>query len=76
MHPAPNDEPEQIPVADSSPSTTQNVSKRAIPRNAWLSRPTNFVMEVEVCDVVGVWVRWGVVVGVIDSFIYLGYIFI
>ena len=47
MHPAPNDEPEQIPVADSSQKTTQNdvffrvqisedVSLKSVPRSTWV----------------------------------------
>ena len=48
MHPAPNDEPEQIPVADSSQKTPQkvvfffrvqiseNVSLKSVPRSTWV----------------------------------------
>ena len=47
MHPAPNDEPHQILVADSSKKTTkdpvifrvhisENVSLKSVPRSTWL----------------------------------------
>ena len=47
MHPAPNDEPNQIPVADSSQKTFQkdvffrvqiseNVSLKSVPRSTWV----------------------------------------
>ena len=47
MHPAPNDEPNQIPVADSSQKTTknvvffrvqisENVSLKSVPRSTWV----------------------------------------
>ena len=47
MHPAPNDEPNQIPVADSSQKTSknvvffrvqisENVSLKSVPRSTWV----------------------------------------